>query len=184
VLRTIATIEMVLCWLAWWYPPIFLAPHWQKRPSVTANAPSVLGLLLESAAYVVACAWRTSGTPETWRLAAAMIPGPIAVVLMWSAVTHLGRQFRIRAGVWEDHELVRSGPYAIVRHPIYASMLAMLAAMLLLLTAWPGAAVALALFVAGTETRVRTEDALLAARFPSEFSAYKRSVPAYLPFVR
>jgi len=39
-------------------------------------------------------------------------------------------------------------------------------------------------FLAGTEIRVRTEDALLASRFPQEFEAYRRSVRAYIPFVR
>jgi len=36
----------------------------------------------------------------------------------------------------------------------------------------------------GTEIRVRSEEKLLAARFPDEFIAYRRRTPAYLPFVR
>jgi protein-S-isoprenylcysteine O-methyltransferase Ste14 len=34
----------------------------------------------------------------------------------------------------------------------------------------------------GTEIRVRTEDALLAAHFGEQFTAYRRSVGAYVPF--
>jgi len=63
-------------------------------------------------------------------------------------------------------------------------MLMLLAATLLLLTSWLGMAAALALFLTGTEVRVRTEDALLASRFPAAFAAYRSRVPAYLPFVR
>jgi protein-S-isoprenylcysteine O-methyltransferase Ste14 len=44
--------------------------------------------------------------------------------------------------------------------------------------------VSLALFLAGTEIRVRTEDRLLASRFPDAFRDYRRKVPAYLPFLR
>ena len=44
--------------------------------------------------------------------------------------------------------------------------------------------IAVAIFLAGTEIRVRIEDGLLAARFGEEFLKYQRSVPAYLPFVR
>jgi protein-S-isoprenylcysteine O-methyltransferase Ste14 len=40
------------------------------------------------------------------------------------------------------------------------------------------------LFVAGTEIRVYTEDGLLASRFGERFLAYRKRVPAYLPFVR
>jgi protein-S-isoprenylcysteine O-methyltransferase Ste14 len=39
-------------------------------------------------------------------------------------------------------------------------------------------------FVAGTEIRVRIEERLLASRFADSFSDYRRSVPAYIPFVR
>jgi protein-S-isoprenylcysteine O-methyltransferase Ste14 len=183
---TIAALEVLLCWLLWWYPPLFLAPHWQKRPSVAVTAPSLIGLVLQIAAFAVALFWRWphSMPPATWRLIAAMIPGPLGSLLEWSAVRHLGRQFRIRAGLYEDHQLVRTGPYAIVRHPIYAAVLLMLVATALVTASWPGVALSLALLVAGTEIRVRAEDRLLAGRFPTEFAAYKNSVPAYVPFVR
>ena len=62
---------------------------------------------------------------------------------------HLGRQFRVRAGLYVDHQLVRTGPYSVVRHPIYSSVLAMLLGTALLFTTWPWALAALALFVVG-----------------------------------
>jgi protein-S-isoprenylcysteine O-methyltransferase Ste14 len=45
-------------------------------------------------------------------------------------------------------------------------------------------AIALALFIAGTEIRVRLEDKLLAERFGDEFRDYRRSTPAYIPLIR
>jgi protein-S-isoprenylcysteine O-methyltransferase Ste14 len=107
-----------------------------------------------------------------------------AAVTSWNAVIHLGRQFRIHAGLYEDHELVRTGPYAIVRHPIYASLLSMLLCTLLIMTPWEWVALPLALFVAGTEIRVHSEDALLESRFGDDFRNYRRQVRAYVPFVR
>jgi protein-S-isoprenylcysteine O-methyltransferase Ste14 len=185
-MRVAACIEILLCWVVWWYPFLFRAPHRQKRLSITAAGPSRIGLLLETAGLVAAFAFHVpfDAPLGTVRAIAAMIPGPVAVVLGWTAVTHLGRQFRIQAGLYEDHRLVRTGPYAVVRHPIYSSMLALLLAMLTAMTRplWIG--ISLALYIAGTEIRVRTEDRLLAARFPEEFAAYRRQVPAYIPFVR
>jgi protein-S-isoprenylcysteine O-methyltransferase Ste14 len=185
-MRAIASIEILLCWVAWCYPFLFRAPHRQRRPSITVAGPSRMGLLLETAALVMAFALHVPfGAPlGTARAIAAMIPGPLAVVMGWTAVRHLGRQFRIQAGLYEDHQLVRTGPYAIVRHPIYSSMLALLLAMLTAMTRPSWAGISLALFVAGTEIRVGTEDRLLAARFPGEFAAYRKQVPAYIPFVR
>jgi protein-S-isoprenylcysteine O-methyltransferase Ste14 len=60
----------------------------------------------------------------------------------------------------------------------------MLICTLLLLTPWQWCAVSLAVFLAGTEIRVRTEDRLLESRFQEVFRKYQRNVPAYLPFVR
>ena len=185
-MRTIALAGLLLSWVAWWYPFLFRAPHFQKRSSITVPWPTRLGLVLETSTFFVAFVfhlpiWEPAGALRTVLAIAAAIP---AVVMAWQAVAHLGKQFRLHAGLYDDHELVRTGPYAVVRHPIYASLLGMLVANCLLLTRWQWALVALAIYIAGTEIRVRSEDGLLASRFPKEFAAYRHQVPAYLPFVR
>src|ERR1035437_5213159 len=179
-------VVLIVSWLAWWYPFILRAPHIQKRPSITALGPTRVGLLLESLAIVMAFAFRLpADSPRGWWSSAGpIVCGPIAAVLSWPSVRHLGRQFRVHAGLHEDHELVTSGPYRIVRHPIYTSLLAMLASTLFILTPWQWAVPSIVLFVAGTEVRVYTEDGLLASRFGERFLAYRKRVPAYLPFVR
>jgi len=185
-MRFVATVELIACWFAWGYPFLFRAPHRQKRESITAPLLMQAGLLLEGAAIFIAWAFRLSAAdgPGVWRMAGSMILGPVAGLLSWGAVRHLGRQFRLRAGLYADHELVRTGPYAVVRHPIYASLMAILLSTLLLLTPWVWLTASLALFVIGTEMRIRTEDGLLAARFGLAFKDYRRKVPAYIPFVR
>ena len=183
--RTLAWIELLACWIAWAYPFLFRAPHSQKRESLTVAGPTRLGLLLEVSAIGLAFV-RAPRAPRTSPafLIAALACGIVAAGLAWSSVTHLGRQFRIHAGLYIDHELVRTGPYAALRHPIYSSLLAILLATLLLLTPWPWALASLTLFVIGTEIRVRSEDRLLASRFGDQFAHYRETVPAYLPFVR
>ena len=179
-------IALGLCWLAWAWPFAFRVPHYQKRPSITAIAPTWAGLVLEVLAIALALAFRLppGHPPGLPRILASMVAGLVAAALAWTSVKHLGKQFRVNAGLYEDHELVRTGPYGIVRHPIYSSILAILLSTILLLTPWRWAAVSLALFVAGTEIRVRTEDKLLASRFGREFVEYRSKIPAYVPFVR
>ncbi len=108
-------LVLAVSWCAWAYPFIFLAPHNQKRPSITAIGPTRLGLFLESLAIFLAFAFRMPADPppEWWRIAAAAPCGIAGAILAWTAVRHLGRQFRVHAGLYEDHELVTSGPYAI-----------------------------------------------------------------------
>lgn len=179
-------IELLALWALWFYPFLLRAPHVQKRASITVAGPTRVGLLLECTAIALALSLRLpdnapAGLP---RLAASLVCGVTGAILSWTAVTHLGRQFRIHAGLYVDHELVRTGPYAVVRHPIYASLLAMLLATQLAITRWPWMLVSLAIFVTGTEIRVHSEDGLLESRFGNAFREYRRRVPAYLPFVR
>ncbi len=183
---TASVILLVACWAVWGYPFVFRAPHNQKRPSVTRLLPTRIGLLLECAAIFLAFDLRApaGARPGAARLIPGILLALAAPLLSWSAVRHLGRQFRVHAGLYEDHELVRTGAYAVVRHPIYASLLAMLGATLCIVTRWPWPIASLALFVAGTEIRVRTEDGLLRSRFGEEFERYRRAVNAYIPFVR
>jgi len=184
--HTVAGIELLALWLMWFAPYLLLAPKVQRRESIAVTGPSRLGLLLEVAGIAMLCLFRVPGAPRTKSviLIVALILGAVADVLMWKAIRHLGRQFRIQAGLYHDHELVLSGPYAVVRHPIYASLLAMAIVTGLLLTPWMWLPAGIAIFLAGTEIRVHTEDRLLASRFGKEFADYKGRVRAYVPLVR
>jgi protein-S-isoprenylcysteine O-methyltransferase Ste14 len=99
-------------------------------------------------------------------------------------VRALGRQWRIDAGLNPDHELVTSGPYRVVRHPIYTSMLCVLSGTGFLIAPLPILLLSTLVFIAGAEIRMRIEDKLLASRFGERFEDYRRRVPAYIPFVR
>lgn len=178
---------VAVAWFAWLYPLLFRAPHRQDRPSVTLAAPTRVGLLLQGIGIVLAFLFRMplETPPGAIRIVLGVAVAVVSAAMSWTSVANLGRQFRITAGLYDDHELVRSGPYRFVRHPIYSSMLGMLVcSILLLMTEWEWAAAALALYIGGTEIRVRAEDGLLASRFGPEFQKYNRAVSAYIPFVR
>lgn len=185
-MRTFSLVVLMASWFSWGYPFIMRAPHCQKRESVTTPGATWVGLTLEGLAILLAFVFRLGpDNPPGWgRVIGSLIFGPLAAVTAFASVRHLGRQFRVQAGLYNDHELVRTGPYSVVRHPIYASLLSLLLATLLMLTPWEWIAVSLALFVAGTEIRVRAEDRLLASRFGAQFDDYRARVSAYLPFVR
>ena len=117
-------------------------------------------------------------------LVAAMVIMPLSVWLGRQAVMHLGKQWRIQAGLYSDHELVRTGPYRLVRHPIYVALLGMLIGTGLVVSWWPIVILAGTLFIAGMEIRIQAEDALLAERFGEAFERYRTTVAAYIPFLR
>ena len=176
---------LLIVWVLWVIPVFVLRARTKNvKRAQTVNV-SIAGMLLQSAAYpilFVGTGWRNP-PGEPWRITLGFICGGIAVWLMWLAIPALGKQWRLAAGVNEDHVLVQSGPYAIVRHPIYTSMLGLLLASGFLLTPLPRFAVALVVFLIGTEIRTRTEERVLRQRFGREFEDYKARVRGLIPGV-
>jgi len=175
-----------VAWFVWILALLALRKQRLEKP-VQVNPRARWGIALVMAGYFTVCVhgpevWN-SGL-AAWRAIAGIIFALIAIAMFWNAVANLGRQWRFDAGLNRDHELIQSGAYRVVRHPIYASMLGMLLADICWVGTLPGWPIGLILFVAGTEIRVRTEDGLLRERFGDRFTEWQRSVPAYLPFVR
>lgn len=158
---------------------------WNQRAVSRSDHRSHWGLLLQVIAYVLI--WQGHfwlRHPALWRTVLSAVLFVLAALLSWTATTALGIHLRFEAAVSDGHELVRTGPYALVRHPIYASMLAVLLATGVIVTPGPLFFAALVIFIIGTEIRVRTEDNLLASHFGNEFQTYKQAVPAYIPLIR
>jgi protein-S-isoprenylcysteine O-methyltransferase Ste14 len=180
---TVALIALIGCWILWAWPFLAHKARTPKREAEVTKKSSSWGMGLQMVGYFFA--WLPGPRPRPPALlAAGLVLGVLAVVISWTSIRALGKQLRINAGLYRDHELVRSGPYRIVRHPIYAGMLVMYLATALIRSSWPLALIGLAIFVVGTEIRVRIEDGLLASRFGQQFEHFKASTPAYLPFLR
>jgi len=105
-------------------------------------------------------------------------------MLAWAATRHLDKQWRFEAALSEDHELITTGPYRWVRHPIYTSMFGMLLQTGLVKAWWPFLVAGVVFYVIGTEIRVRAEEKLLATRFGETHAQYRATTSGYLPFVR
>jgi protein-S-isoprenylcysteine O-methyltransferase Ste14 len=180
-------------WLTWLLPflllPFSRALNGNNRPS--KRAPQQLdrrarwGIFLQGAGFALMWYgpfWMHAVAP--WRIPLAIFFFALAGLLSWTSARTLGRQWRLDAGLNADHELVRSGPYRFVRHPIYLSIIAVMLGAGFLISRPARLAAALVLEIIGTEIRIRVEDALLASRFGDKFTEYQRRVPAYIPLLR
>jgi protein-S-isoprenylcysteine O-methyltransferase Ste14 len=98
----------------------------------------------------------------------------------WARV-HIGRNWGIPMSLRQDHELVTSGPYAYVRHPIYTGiMLAQIGSALAVGVVWLVAfAIAFVYFVFSA----RTEEKMMVAQFPAAYPAYRHRTKMLIPFV-
>ncbi len=123
-------------------------------------------------------------TPQTPLLAAVGLALDLTGVALaiWARLA-LGRNWSgLIMVVKEKHELVQSGPYAIVRHPIYAGLLLAVAGTALMQGTWASylglAAVAVALAI-----RVNLEEGLMSEEFREMHASYRRRTKKLIPFV-
>jgi protein-S-isoprenylcysteine O-methyltransferase Ste14 len=100
--------------------------------------------------------------------------------LIW-ARHHLGSNWSQTVAIKKGHELVTSGPYRYVRHPMYTGgLVACIGSAIVARGPWIFLLVILgALF----SWRVGAEDRLMAQQFPNEYPAYKKRTRALIPFV-
>jgi protein-S-isoprenylcysteine O-methyltransferase Ste14 len=104
-----------------------------------------------------------------------------AIGLFAASARALGSNWSIVARTKSDHQLVRNGPYASVRHPIYLGLLLFLLSLAVAMGHYLQLLIAIPLFLAGTIIRTRIEDRLLEAKFGDEFRSYARSTGALIP---
>ena len=171
-------------WLLWMIP--FFLIRRGGPTSSTIDRRARWGIAIQAIAFSLVWQghfWQRH--PAMWQVAVGGVLLALAALLTWTSTRTLGRQWRIDAGLNEDHQLVTTGAYRLIRHPIYTSMLCMLLGTGTLVAPWFLFLPAILLFLVGIEIRVRVEDGLLASRFGDEFDAYKQHVSAsYLRFGR
>jgi protein-S-isoprenylcysteine O-methyltransferase Ste14 len=102
----------------------------------------------------------------------------LSVGLMLYPLTALGKSFSLMP---QARKLVTSGPYAIVRHPLYLIEEAVIASVLLQY-AWYTALPFLAVHIAVQIRRIRLEEEVLRNAFP-EYTAYAERTPRLIPGV-
>jgi protein-S-isoprenylcysteine O-methyltransferase Ste14 len=141
-----------------------------RKASVAAFVLMVAGLLLLASQHAL---WGTGPVTIGIQIAAALL-------MIAARLTFGLRSFHAAANPTEGG-IVTRGPYALIRHPIYAAIIYFVCAAA---AAHPGAATAAAaaLTTAGAIARMLIEERLLTARYP-EYIDYMRRTRRVVPFV-
>jgi len=117
--------------------------------------------------------------PMAWTLVGVTFVG---FLFAWWARIHLGRLWSGSITRKEGHRVVDSGPYAIVRHPIYTGILLSGVASAIVM-ATPHAYIGAALLIVGYWMKARLEERWLREELgPQDYDAYRRRVPMLVPF--
>jgi protein-S-isoprenylcysteine O-methyltransferase Ste14 len=176
-------------WVAWglyWIISAQNAKTTQRRES-SASRVFYSVLLLSGASLMVVprshLGWFASqllpAAPLRFRLALVLLAAGLAFTV-WARL-HLGRNWSGTVTLKEGHELIRSGPYALVRHPIYTGLLLAFTGTALA-CGDPAAVIGLGLVLVSFLYKLRIEEGFMRAMFPGEYESYAAAVPALVPF--
>jgi len=180
---------ILLLWLAWgayWIVSAVGAKATVRRESLGSRLMTIVPLLVGSAllgwhaasgGWLGVRLWPPSLTASSIGVAALAAGMAFAV---WARV-HLGRNWSGQVTVKQGHELIRSGPYAFVRHPIYTGLiLAVLGTAIAMGTV--AAALGTLIIAASFVLKLRREEVFMRETFPGEYQRYSARVPALIPF--
>jgi protein-S-isoprenylcysteine O-methyltransferase Ste14 len=180
-----------LIWLAWvvsWVVASFWSGRTKSfvptRDSWVYRLPILIGAILLSpwtAGAVGASQLYNPGDIGTYLLAVVVLFG---ISFTWWARIHLGRFWSNAITHKEDHRIVDTGPYGVVRHPIYTGLIIAILATGVAVATWTS--LLGALFIAfGEWQKARMEEGFLSAELGQDaYGLYSRRVPMIVPFLR
>lgn len=104
-----------------------------------------------------------------------------AVGLFDASSRAMGKNWALVARTRDDHDLVQSGPFALVRHPIYVALFLVMLAIAVAYGHARNLIVAIPVYALGTGLRVRFEEGLLRTQFGTAYDAYAARVKRFIP---
>lgn len=184
--RTLEIVRWIwLVWIVYWFGSALTVPRTVRREPIVQRvstivimivAVSLLGLL-DFRFHVLGQRFVPDTDAVRWVGLAITVVG--LALSVWARI-HLGKFWSARVGLKENHELIQSGPYAWVRHPIYSGILT--AVIGTVLTAGDSRALlALALIWAALLMKAKREERLLSEQFGEAFAAYRQRTGALVP---
>ncbi|RDK03073.1 methyltransferase family protein [Paraburkholderia lacunae] len=186
IAQSIAIVVPWVLWLAYWIATSNRVKETTRKEASMSRTLQSIPLIVGGALIILpdlsAAAWsidlQTIGPLQFAGLAVLLAGLAFSV---WARL-HLGTNWSVSVTLKEGHELVRSGPYGLVRHPIYTGCLLALAGAVLIGAQWRGG-VGLLLIFASLAYKVRVEESWLTGYFGGAYAQYRRDVAALIPGV-
>ncbi|MDH6108557.1 protein-S-isoprenylcysteine O-methyltransferase Ste14 [Kitasatospora sp. MAP12-15] len=180
VVAIVIAVGWVVFWLYWVASAFGVkAGRTRWRHGAALRVAIVLVVLVLVRLHAVRTALAPIRDPALQGIGLALFALGLALAV-WARV-HIGRNWGTPMSQKADPELVTTGPYSSVRHPIYSGiLLAMIGSALAVSLYW---LVALALVGPYFLYSAVVEERYMTRLFPEQYPAYQRSTKMLIPFV-
>ncbi len=178
-------IELVFAigWVAFWIYWLVAAFSMKKGRLSLGRELRIRVLIFVLALLLIRVgAFRNRGlNSDPWRAALGLVLFGVGLGFAIWARGHIGRNWGTPMSRKDDPELVTSGPYRLVRHPIYTGILvAGIGTAVALSWSWLIAVVLAGVYFIYSAT---VEERYLTEQFPDTYPTYRRSTKMLVPFI-
>jgi protein-S-isoprenylcysteine O-methyltransferase Ste14 len=191
IIHEVAFYSLGICWIAFFLGFIFRRRGPRQAEKKRSNM-ATLGFLLEAIGYLIV--WSVHRKTFTAFLPLGLFIESIVIILaiilavasVWLtllAVVTLGKQWSPAARIVEGHDLLTTGPYRIVRHPIYTGMFGLMVSTGLVISKPWALGLGTITYLLGTFIRIKIEEKLLLEYFGKQYTDYKGNVSAIIPYL-
>jgi protein-S-isoprenylcysteine O-methyltransferase Ste14 len=179
----VVDVVIPVCWLAFWVYWLVAAAgakagrtRWTQFAGIRVGVILVVLLLLRTRVFK-----EHATTSNPWLQVIGLAVFLLGLALAIWARVYLGRNWGMPMSQKVDPELVTTGPYRRVRHPIYSGIiLAMIGTAIAISLYWLVAVVLIGAYFLYSAV---VEERSMARLFPDSYPEYKRSTKMLIPFI-
>ncbi|QPB20095.1 protein-S-isoprenylcysteine O-methyltransferase [Rhizobium sp. 007] len=158
--------------------------HRRSRIETIGLASALLGLAIVPGFYVATGMPQAADYPaRAWAVAVGVVLFAAAMWVFRRTHKELGRNWSITLEIRDQHQLICSGPYAFVRHPMYTSFLLMGLGQAFLLSNWVVGLAGLIGFAILFFLRVDKEERMMLEIFGAQYRAYMDRTKRIIPYL-
>jgi protein-S-isoprenylcysteine O-methyltransferase len=161
--------------------PVIHVESTQTRTGHIVTFAIALALLFSPVFRVGPLGWRVFPALAASDTAGAALTIAGIAAAIWARF-YLGGNWSASVTIKDRHTLVCTGPYSLVRHPIYAGLLVAMFGSALVVNEL-GGFLGVVLAFAGWQAKARLEEYFLLAQFGEAYRVYRQQVKGMIPFV-
>ena len=105
----------------------------------------------------------------------------ISCLIRWWGFNSIGKFFNPRVAIYNNHQLITTGAYRYIRHPLYLGSLISFIAIPMIFNSWGALLIVLFTTVPALNYRIKVEEQLMSKHFGEDYRSYMKTTKKIIP---